>query len=380
MYTTRPIAPSRLLLTLAVALTASGCDTTAPEPCDGATVVVTPAEAQVEAGGQQQVTASVTDAGGGRVTCTVRWSARSGVGTIRGDGLFTAGTVAGVYARAVTATSGGSSATASVRTVAAPPASVVVTPAVAVMAAGDSVQFRAMGKDTWGNETSVAPTWAVPSDVGTIDLAGRFRGTRAGSWPTAITARIGSAVGTASLTVSPGELAVMRISPSSAGFSCWANSPYCGPVQFTATGEDRWGNAVPVTPVWSVKPGWGSISQTGVYTPHRTVFDFVTDEITATQGSISARATASIETTSFYGLFISPPAAAVHVGGGVCFAAFVASNQGNISVTQAATWTTSPTAGTISGGCFTPGTTPGTYGVGATWGGFSASASVVVQP
>jgi hypothetical protein len=110
------------------------------------TITVTPNPATMATGAQQQFTAVGKDAGGNVVPITPVWTTTNPPGTINSStGLFTAGSTAGTFPDAVTATSGGKSGTATVIvTTVAPPAPVPVPPIPATVAA-----FRMIARVAW---------------------------------------------------------------------------------------------------------------------------------------------------------------------------------------------------------------------------------------
>jgi hypothetical protein len=74
-----------------------------------------------------------------------------------------------------------------------------------------------------------------------------YRDTRAGS--AVLTASAGGATsGTQTVTVTPGPVAALTVTPASAVLRARAS------LRFTATGTDSFGNAVPVSPAWSLTP------------------------------------------------------------------------------------------------------------------------------
>ena len=73
-----------------------------------------------------------------------------------------------------------------------------------------------------------------------------------------------------------------------------ANVQVNGTQQFTATGRDASGNTVPITPVWSVVNGGGSIDpSTGLFTAG-TVTGTFNNTVTATSGTVSGSATVNV--------------------------------------------------------------------------------------
>ena len=169
-----------------------------------ATITVTPNPAIVTSGATQQFTAVGKDAFGNTVTITPTWSVVAGGGAIDGNGLFTAGTVAGTYTNTVTATSNGVTGTATVTVTAGPLASIVVTPNPVNVSPYGTRQLTATGRDAFGNPVSVTPAWAVVNGGGTIDGTGLFKaGPISGDFPNTVQASSGTVSGTASVHVFP---------------------------------------------------------------------------------------------------------------------------------------------------------------------------------
>jgi hypothetical protein len=86
----------------------------------------------------------------------------------------------------------------------APPtlATITVTPSSPTIAAGGTQQFTAVGKDGNGNVVPIDPTWSLTSVDGTISGDGLFTaGSTTGSFPNAISAKVGNITGSASLTI-----------------------------------------------------------------------------------------------------------------------------------------------------------------------------------
>ena len=99
----------------------------------------------------------------------------------------------------------------------------------------------------------------------------------------------GAINGRATVTVLPGALTTITITPPSTTLAEGATQ------QFTAAGTDAHGNAVAITPVWSVVgTGGGTIdASTGLYTAGSTPGTY-TNTVLATASSIAALATVTI--------------------------------------------------------------------------------------
>lgn len=144
----------------------------------------------------------------------------------------------------------------------------VVPPALTTSADDPSTTFTASAVDADGNATlaNAAVTWSVASGpISSIDgSTGTFDPGAAGAGTIAATT-VGGAVGTATVSVTPGRAATLAITPDT------ADVPQGGTaVPFTVTATDADGNATSDlgTITWSVAGPISSIdSSTGVLTP-----------------------------------------------------------------------------------------------------------------
>ncbi len=108
-------------------------------------VVIDPAVVSVEAGTEQEFTATVFDRCGNEVpTATVYWSCKNPkAGTINSEGLFTAGTTPGKYPNVIQVMCGSKKAMASVTVTPTAPDYVEITPEVSTVEVGKTVRFKA---------------------------------------------------------------------------------------------------------------------------------------------------------------------------------------------------------------------------------------------
>jgi hypothetical protein len=252
-----------------------------------ATITVTPNPQTLQTGATQQYTAVGRDAGGNVLTISPAWSVANGGGTIDPTGLFTAGTTTGTFANTVTATSGTISGTATV-TVIPVLTSIIVTPNPATVASGTTQQFSAAGRDAANNPIGITPVWAVVNGGGTIDAnTGLFTaGTVAGAFTSTVRATSGTVSGFATVTVTVAPvLASIVVTPNPD--TVQTNSTQ----QFSAAGFDNNGNPFPISPVWSVVNGGGSINPaTGLFTSGSSTGTFA-NTVRATSGTVSGSAT-----------------------------------------------------------------------------------------
>ena len=264
------------------------------EPGTLTTLTVSPNPQTVAVTGTLQFSAAGTDFSGVDVPITPTWSIVAGGGTISGSGLFTAGTTPQTFANTVMATSSGLSATATVIVTAGPLATISVAPIPATLVIGTTQQFTAVGRDAGGNVVAINPTWSIVAGGGTISLmTGLFTaGTATGLYANSVRASVGGMAGFATVTVTGGPLASITVTPNPASL------PPNAAQQFVATGRDGSGNVLPVSPVWSVVNGGGSINaSTGRFTAGGVTGTFG-NTVRATSGTISATATVAVTPTA----------------------------------------------------------------------------------
>ncbi|MEO8909252.1 MAG: ice-binding family protein [Gemmatimonadaceae bacterium] len=271
-----------------------------------ATITVTPNPGTMAVNATQQYTAVGKDANGNVVAITPAWSVVAGGGTINAaSGLFTAGGTPGTYTNTVKATSGTLSGTATAIVTPGPLATITVTPNPANVPVNATQQFTAVGKDAAGNVVAITPVWTVVNGGGAINSgSGLFTaGGTAGSFPNTVVATSGSISGNATVNVTSGVLATITVTPNPA--TVQVNTTQ----QFTAVGRDAGGGVIPITPVWSVTNGGGTIdASTGLFTAGGTAGTF-SNTVRATSGAIFGTATVIVTTTP-----PPPPPAGVSLG------------------------------------------------------------------
>jgi uncharacterized protein YjdB len=264
--------------------------TIAVSPGAVAQVLLVPPAATLGALGiSQQFSAVAQDANGNAVPGqTFSWrSAIPGIATVDGAGRAIA---IGNGTTTITATTVGIAGSASV-TVAQVVASIVVSPASAIIAAvGGTVQFAAVARDARGNVIpgqGFAWSSSAPSVAG-IDATGLATGVASGS--ATVTATTGAVSGTATLSVAQIVSSVV-ISPASATLNA------LGLVQrFTAVAQDANGNLIPdqtfswtssASGVAAVDPPTGLVTAVGNGAA----------TITATTGGVSATVPVTVAQT-----------------------------------------------------------------------------------
>jgi hypothetical protein len=260
-----------------------------------ATITVAP-DTTLIVGATAQFRAVGRDALGNVVAITPVWSvinpvAGTPAGTIIATtGLFTAGNTIGTFPNSVQACVGTICDQANVIVIIGPLFAITVAPDT-TLAVGATAQFRAVGRDAGGNVVAITPVWSVINPVagtpaGTIiPTTGLFTaGTTTGSFPNSVQACVGTICDQANVIVIA-VLATITVTPNP------ATMPINTTQQFAAIGRDGNGNPFPISPVWSVVNGGGSIdSVTGLFTAGGVTGTF-TNTVKATSGAIFGTAT-----------------------------------------------------------------------------------------
>lgn len=350
-----------------------------------ASITVTPNPVTMPISATQQFTAVGRDAFGNVVAITPVWSVVAAGGTISTTGLFTAGTTPGTFANTVRATSGTISGTATVTVTVGPVATITVTPNPATLAIGAQQTFTAVGRDAGGNVVTITPVWSVVNGGGTIvSTSGVFTaGTVPGTFTNTVRATVGNLSGSATVIVTAGPLSTITVSPNPVTVASGAQQT------FVAVGRDASGNVIPITPVWSIVNGGGTIdAATGVFTAGTTAGTF-DNTVRATVGTAFGSATVTVTVIAppppppagLATITVTPNPATVQVNGTQQFTAVGRDGLGNI-VAITPVWSVVNGGGTINSatGVFTAGNSAGTFPntVQATSGTISGNATVIV--
>jgi hypothetical protein len=135
------------------------------------------------------------------------------------------------------------------------------------------------------------PTTTVAVPAGATTASFYYEDTAAGS-PTIGAAATGYTAASQTLTVNPGPLATITISPGSASVVVGGTQP------FSAAGADQWGNSVSVsTATWAVSAGLGTLSPgTGSSTTLTAGSTTGSGSVTASVGTVSGSATVTVVT------------------------------------------------------------------------------------
>jgi hypothetical protein len=253
-------------------------------------IVVEPEHCNMTTDDSQQFSATGYDSDGNVVTIAPTWAVDGG-GVISSTGLFVADTVGNWL---VFANQSGICGLATITITVGALDHIVISPASYTMTADDTVQFTAVGYDADNNVVPIAPNWSVTGG-GNIDATtGLFIANVVGTW--IVYASYSGIVGIATVTIEPGALNTILITPSF--WSMTADDT----VQFTATGYDADNNEVLIAPSWSVSGGGGTITATGLYSPVRVGAWMIYANYTG----ISGVATVIVSPGALYRIVVSP--------------------------------------------------------------------------
>jgi hypothetical protein len=253
--------------------------------------------------------------------------------------------------------------------------SMTISPNPKTMPINGTQQFSALGTDFAGAEVTITPVWSVVAGGGSISPSGLFTaGTSPQTYTNTVMATSGSLTSTATVIVTSGALATITVTPNPTTLAVG------GSQQFTATGKDASGNAVVLTPVWSVANGGGTIgAATGLFTAGTTAGTYA-NTVRATSGTISGSATVTV-TPVVASITVTPNPASVLTNSTQQFAATARDANGNV-IAITPVWAVVNGGGSIDAntGLFTAGGVTGTFSntVRATSGTVSGTATVNV--
>jgi len=376
----RALSPTRrrvlafVAATLAV-VTMVACDVHGiSEPGTLKSIVVTP-NATLQTGTTQQMVAIGYDAEGRAVTITPTWSVAAGGGSVAAGGVFTAGTLPGLYANTVVATVGNISGRATITVLPGDLATITVVPTPVTLAVTATQQFTAVGKDISGNVVTFTPTWSVVAGGGSISSTGIFTaGNTPGTYTNTVQASNNTLKGYATVIVTTGPLASISVTPSPDTLIGGAKQ------QFIATGKDAGGNSVVMVATWSVVAGGGTIDGGGLFTAGATLGTYA-NTVKATSGSLSGTATVVVKAGPLAFITVTPNPATMTLNATQQFTAVGTDAVGN-PVVIVPTWSVVALGGTINAtnGLFTAGTVSGTFTntVRASSGTLSGFATVII--
>jgi len=329
----------------------AGSSTLTVTPATLVSIGVTPPANTIANGTALQFTATgtFTDNSAQIITASVTWTSSSAaVATISNAANFNGlATSAGAGASTITATSGGVSGTAILTVISTALLSVAITPANPSIADDGSEQFAAIATfaDRSTQDVTAFAAWisATPSVATVISNAPGFNGLAsaltAGS--TAITATLGSASGSTTLTVSPAVLQSIVLTPANPSI------PDGSSQQFTATGTYSDGSVQDVT----TTAAWTSSNTTVATVSNAGSVGLATSSavgsttISAAVGSVSGTAPLTVTGVALVSLTIMPASTRTISGASVQFTAVgTYSNGSTANLTTAVTWSSSSSA------------------------------------
>jgi trimeric autotransporter adhesin len=341
-------------------------------------IQVTPQSPSVDAGDVQPLTAMgiFSDGTQQNLTNLVSWTTDTPtVAVVASNGQVT--TLSGGNAT-ITATSGSVTGSTYFTVVSQALSSIVVTPANPTMVTGTTQQFTATGTFSDGTQQNVTTIVTWSSSAPTVaSIASTGLSTAVSAGPATVTATLGSASGSASLTVTPVSLAGIQISPLSPSLTVGAAE------QFSATGIYSDGSTGNVT----ASATWTS-SVSGVANLSSTSPGFATSTgpgqttVTASVAGLSGSTTLTVQ-DALNSITLTPAGVSLATGTAAQFAATGIYASGTTQdVTNSVAWSSSAiNVATVSSGGLATAVTPGQTNIQAVMGNVTASASLqVVTP
>ena len=230
-----------------------------PAPADH--LIITPnseeSPLRLAAGTGQPFRASVYDSlGNHRSADVVTWRVEGGIGEMLGKTFYAGRTGRG----RVVAKSGQLESVVEIAVSFGTLAEIEIDPKTLKVRAGEQKSLSAYGRDTAGNRVPIAPVWSVRG-AGTIQNSTFIAGQ---SGEGEIVAGFGGLTATASVRVSPSDLAFIHTNPFIAYLPV-STHKFTYTYQFVAEGWDIAGNPVPIRDLkWTIDAATGTINQTGL--------------------------------------------------------------------------------------------------------------------
>ena len=317
-----------------------------------ASVTVSPGALALTPGQAGTLTAALRDASGAELSGrTISWtSSDQGIATVSVQGLVTG---AGVGSTTVSATAEGKTGSAQV-TVAHPPATtVVLAPLTLSLQAGQVGQFVAEARDPAGNGIPGKTFSWVSSNplVATVSPTGQVTAVILGA--VTISASVDGKTGNGTLTVVPGPVATVAVTPPASTLQVGQN------VQLNASANDAQGNPVTGRPVtWtSANPPAASVSTSGLVSalvPGGPV------TVTATVDGQAGAASVTVVPVPVASVQVTPTAATVVVNGTMQLTATAMNTTGGVLTGRPVQWVSAnPTVATVNAAGLVTGVTAG---------------------
>ena len=334
-------------------------------------LTVRPDRAEVVAGDTLTFEATGFDDDGGELGVRPQWTLVGGIGALEPSGTFTAGTAGRGRVRAAV---GGVEASSALTVVAGPARRIEVLPAEVRVESGERVTLRAVARDAGGNAVALYPNdpgvtvqWSLTPDVGDLDDRGGLTAGRAGE--ATVVAAAGDLRGEARVEVTPGPLVTIALEPVDPTVVSGAER------QFRAVGQDAGGNAVPLTPTWSLSDAIGELDDSGRFRGVRAG----TARLVVASGRVAASTVIEVVPGPLESIAVSPAQAEVPAGTTTAFVAVGRDAAGNELAIEPV-WGLSSAAGQIDPGGELTGGPAGQAQVLARSGEVTGTADVRVVP
>ncbi|PON18692.1 hypothetical protein C2W62_06610 [Candidatus Entotheonella serta] len=212
----------------------------------------------LSAGTTVSFTLSGFDAYDNTVALEHEWVQTAPLGTINADGFFRAETVGSGN---LMARQGDLSVSVPITVTPGKLSEIKLTPSGATLQAGSSQVWQAEGFDAYNNAVEIAPTWRVSESIGDITAAGVFTAQLAK--PGQVIASAEGISGSVDVTVEPGALKMLSVTPEQVSLTAGETA------QMIVVGYDAYGNPTPITPIWHVPDGMGTVSADNVLTAQK---------------------------------------------------------------------------------------------------------------
>jgi uncharacterized protein YjdB len=357
----------------------SGAGTVTVDSAALSSIAITPTVFSIASGQSKQlsVQAVYSDGTTQDVTAQVTWnSATTAVATVNSNGLVTGGSPG---TSTITATYASKQATALVTVTATQLQSIVVTPASASIATGQTQAFTANGIFSDGSTTDITNSviWnSSATNVATIAATGLATGVSAGS--ANIIATSGAVQSSpVSLTVTAAVLTEIDISPDGQSI------PVGGQYQLTLTGTFSDGSTQTLTnATWSSSdPTLASVDNTGNVTGVANSNNNPVT-ITATYNGLTSTTTVYITSAVPASLQLTPATASIASGTTLQYSVNVVYTDGSIQpVSAGLTWqSSSSSVAAISVNGLVTGYAPGNATISVAYDSLSTTASLTVTP
>ncbi|MHB8513600.1 MAG: hypothetical protein ACYDCC_15700 [Actinomycetota bacterium] len=301
-------------------------------------IAITPSTATIAAGTTQAYTVHAIDVNGNDIGNLTSTSTISATPPVTCSNAACGTTHPGTYT--VTATNGSMTATATLNVVPGPAASLTLSPINAVTTAGTTVAYTTTGTDAYGN--SLGNT--TPSTTFTINAPGSCSSNTCGSTtsgPYTVVATDGAASASTMLSVTPGALVGLVLSPANSTIKLSQSQTY------TASGRDQFGNStgdMTSSTTFTIAPDGSCVGATcsgTAYGQHT---------VTGINGSVVGTANLTISDVTIDHIVITPSSSTITAGGSQTYTATGYDSSNNVigDVTSTTVFTIAPN-GSCSG-------------------------------